>query len=231
MKVEIGPHRKHYTTFNLEDWWFLMRYDKYSFEMSDLGKDTFDFVVEWSLDKVQSILNNTINKLNSYRGRKERVRIDKYDAWNADHTLALIILPVLKQLRDTKDSYSLVDSTDVPKVLKATKTEIEEYNKNGAIDSKAPLRWDYILGEMIFAFESIVDDSWEDKFYTGDIDFLSIPVDADNNEVPEGEHEYYRMDFGPNHTSDFDAKGFDKYNKRINRGLKLFGKYYRSLWS
>ena len=38
------------------------------------------------------------------------------------------------------------------------------------------------------------------------------------------------MDRGPNDTSHFDKKEFDKYNKQINNGLKLFGKYYRALW-
>ena len=37
------------------------------------------------------------------RGEKERkvnIRIDNYDLWSMDHTLSLIILPMLKKLKE-----------------------------------------------------------------------------------------------------------------------------------
>jgi len=34
--------------------------------------------------------------------RKIDVRIDKYDTWNMESTLAYIVLPMLKQLKETK---------------------------------------------------------------------------------------------------------------------------------
>jgi hypothetical protein len=39
------------------------------------------------------------------KNRKEKVKIHKYDSWNADVTLAKIIKPVLEQLRDTTHGY------------------------------------------------------------------------------------------------------------------------------
>ena len=36
--------------------------------------------------------------------RKINVQIDRYDTWSLDHTLALIILPALIQLKETKQS-------------------------------------------------------------------------------------------------------------------------------
>lgn len=37
--------------------------------------------------------------------RVVNIHIDKWDTWNMDHTLALIIVPMLKQLRDTNHGY------------------------------------------------------------------------------------------------------------------------------
>jgi len=35
---------------------------------------------------------------------------------------------------------------------------------NGDLDANHFARWEWILGEMIFAMDSIVDDSWEEQF-------------------------------------------------------------------
>jgi hypothetical protein len=35
---------------------------------------------------------------------------------------------------------------------------------------------------------------------------------------------------GPNHTAKFDVEGYQAHSKRIDNGLRLFGKYYRGLW-
>jgi hypothetical protein len=80
---------------------------------------------------------------------------------------------------------------------------------------------------MIFAFQSIVDDNWEDQFFTGETDHKSEPCEWDANGKPI----LYKMVQGPNHTHKFDKNGWLKVEKRINNGLTLFGKYYRSLWT
>ena len=60
--------------------------------------------------------------------------------------------------------------------------------------------------------------------------FRSKPVDKDGNEVPKGEHRYYQMVDGPNHTYKCDYDGIAVVEKRIDNGFRLFGKYYRGLW-
>jgi len=35
---------------------------------------------------------------------------------------------------------------------------------------------------------------------------------------------------GPNHTREYDVEGREKYQARITKGFKLFGKYYEGLW-
>jgi len=41
--------------------------------------------------------------------RVETILLDPYDTWNMDHTLALIIVPMLKQLKATKHGAPCVD--------------------------------------------------------------------------------------------------------------------------
>jgi hypothetical protein len=43
-----------------------------------------------------------VYKHNPFKQRKIVVKLDPWDSWNANDTLAIIILPVLKQLKETK---------------------------------------------------------------------------------------------------------------------------------
>jgi hypothetical protein len=93
-----------------------------------------------------------------------------------DSTLANIILPMLKQLKETKHGSPFTDMEDVPEHLRGTTTEdwdaqhtFDFYNEHkineGINDIHA--RWNWIMDEMIFAFEMKVKDadwaaSWEE---------------------------------------------------------------------
>ena len=92
--------------------------------------------------------------------QKASIRIDRYDTWSMDYTLAPIILPMLVQLKETKQGAPNVDMKDVPKELRATKAQISKYGKNGDTDPKFFERWDYVLDEMIWAFEQKCRDDW-----------------------------------------------------------------------
>lgn len=96
--------------------------------------------------------------------QKIRVRIDPHDTWSMDHTLAPIILPMLVQLRATKHGAPMVDMKDVPKELRATKKQLDAYNKNGDSDPKFFERWDWIMDEMIWAFEQKCRDDWMEDY-------------------------------------------------------------------
>jgi hypothetical protein len=144
--------------------------------------------------------------------RDENIVIHNYDTWNMDHTLALIIVPMLKQLRDTKHGAPNVDSSDVPMYLKPKQMDIVRYREEGVTDENFFKRWDYVMDEMIWTFEQIVDDDDETQFYDhSDID----PKDSMEDSVKKLK---------------VDREGLDAHNKRIENGLRLFGKYYRSLW-
>ena len=166
--------------------------------------------------------------------RVNYVKIDRYDTWNMDSTLALIVLPMLKQLKETKHGSQTVDIEDVPVHLRTSSTEEwddqktfdfyqEHDTKEGEGDVHA--RWDWVLDEMIFAFESFGND-WEAKYYSGKFDMKSEACEWDEN----GKATLFKMVPGPDHTSEFDHEGMKKENDRIDNGLRLFGKYFKGLW-
>ena len=170
--------------------------------------------IAWVWDRVHPPINH--------------VKIDRYDTWSMDHTLAHIVLPMLKQLNATKHGSPFVDDEDVPEHLRSTAAPPKENEWD--TDENHFKRWDWAMGEMIFAFECKIDDSWQDAFRSGDHDILWVPVDAAGNKVPKGEHKYYQMDKGPNDTYQCDYDAMKVVEARIQNGFRLFGKYYQALW-
>jgi len=156
--------------------------------------------------------------------RIQYVKIDKHDTWSMDHTLANIILPMLKQLKDTKHGSPFVDDFDVPEELKSTSApaKVNEWDT----DANHFKRWDWALDEMIFAFEHKLDDNWQDAFSSGEHDIKSVPCEWYENGKPK----LFRMEKGPNDTYKCDYDGIKKVQDRISNGFRLFGKYYENLW-
>lgn len=155
-------------------------------------------------------LEITKNIMNFFRrkDRKISIKIDDFDTWSLDHTLALIILPALIKFKEKSSGhpYGYTDISDFP---------------GETDDSK---RWLCILDEMIFAFEHMVMDDWQCKYTTGNIDWISVPeIDANNKIV-------IKTIEGPNHTFKIDDVEIKKIEDRIEKGLELFGKYYKQLW-
>ena len=152
--------------------------------------------------------------------RQEHVVIHHYDTWSMDHTLAYIVLPMLKQLKETKHGGPYVDLKDVPKELHGKKLT-KKQKDNGEVDDKHFERWDWVLNEMIFAFDSKVNDGWEDQYTTGEYDW-KFEKDEETG--------YSQMVEGPNHTAVTDWEGRKAHQKRMSNGFRLFGKYYENLW-
>lgn len=78
-------------------------------------------------------------------GRKVRVEISRSDIWSLDYTLALVILPALKQFRKTPGGvWDLIDAR--PKVLENRAIKIAKKQQR------------VLLDKMIRAFTLIVKD-------------------------------------------------------------------------
>jgi hypothetical protein len=142
------------------------------------------------------------------------VKIDKWDTWSMDHTLAYIVVPMLEQLRDTTHGGPFVPYEERPDHLIGT--IIKDRGETDEFHFEA---WDWVLGEMLFAFQSKHED-WEHQFCSGEHDRTFI-------ERTDGLIEWVK---GPNHTFEIDTEGRNAYQARITNGFRLFGKYYENLW-
>jgi hypothetical protein len=172
----------------------------------------------------ESLLAKTCNWIEAKRKRQVYVRVDKFDTWGMDHTLAHIITPMLVQLQASKHGAPNVDDSDVPEHLKSTNADPKDSEYD--CDSNHFLRWDWVLDEMIFAFEAKRDGTWQDKYSSGVHDWTSEPCEWDESGKPT----MFKMGHGPNDTYKCDYEGMATEQARITNGFRLFGKYYENLW-
>jgi len=110
---------------------------------------TEPFAEVWR-EKLEDFLQACYTPINYFldkRTQKIKVRIDRWDTWSMDHTLAPIILPMLIQLKETKHGAPYVDIDDCPKDLRP-----KEQDEHGTDDTHFA-RWDWVLDEMIYAFD------------------------------------------------------------------------------
>jgi len=211
MRVKIGPYKNWIGPYQISE--------KLLFWMDKNDDRVFNFG-KWLAggDDKDSLLMKLCVWVESKRKRNVKIQIDRYDTWNMNDTLALIILPMLKQLKATKHGAPFVEPDDVPKNLRP---KVKPSDDNGYVDETHFQRWDWVLDEMIWAFEQMQpDNDWEAQYHSGEIDIVWI----------DSENGMSEMTRGPKDTHKWDKKGYMKHQKRINNGTMLFGKYFQNLW-
>ena len=218
MKVYISKYRDHwlspYTICEKICWWREIDYDEPWVQRTVKVLDPVMAVWRTILDTIHPPIN--------------LIKIDNYDTWSMDSTLTPIILPMLKQLKETKHGAPYTEDKDVPERLRSTtKAAVKSKKNSWDSDGNHFARWDWILNEMIWSFEQLADDDWEAQFHSGTSDVVWVPskeLDA------KGKPRNYEMKKGPKDTRKWDKKGYMKYSERIDNGTRLFGKYFRALW-
>jgi hypothetical protein len=244
VKVDIGPH---VGNCYVADFYYEYMNKKYGYDWVE-STTRFDKFIEKLESWCQTVLDVTINKLISNRKRKINVRIDNYDTWSMDHTLAYIALPMLKQLRDTKHGSPFVDKEDLPEHLRFSERESAVFNhgrfdnslnateeEREAVDEKFQSQWHWILDQMIWSFEQELDEDEEHKNfydpYAPDevIEPRTYSVLKADGTVVEKE-ELCWSEKRERERGKFNKEKFDAYHKRKQNGFILFGKYYRNLW-
>ena len=145
-------------------------------------------------------LDRLCNYLYEKKKIKKEIILHPYDTWSADYTLSLIIVPVLKQLKDTSNTYGMVDEPDVPE----------------GIEKESLEAWHWALDMMIEAFTSDIDKEWESQYVSGKMDYII----TEEGGIIEGAY----------HTYDIDKEGYESRRNKIKRGRELFAKYYNQLW-
>ena len=161
------------------------------------------------------------------KNRKVDIRIDDYDVWGADHTLALIIHPVLVKLKSQKRGSPSVDDEDVPEQLRSTSAPPKENEWD--TDDNHHARWDYAIDEMIWAFEQHTHDDYNDEQFHHNRDQLDITFE--NIEGSTNSRMQVNKQKDPNKPSYYvDEEGKKAHYERIANGRRLFAKYYNGLW-
>jgi len=128
---------------------------------------------------------------------------------------------MLRQLRKDKHGAPFTDDADVPERLRSTtKAAIRSKKNTWDTDCNHFKRWDWIMDEMIWAFEQLCNDDHDAKFFSGESD-----IEWEKNDDGTS-----TMKRGPKDTRKFDRKGYTKHQERISNGTRLFGKYYQALW-
>ncbi len=237
MKIKIGNYTNYFGPYQLAEklmFWVPKEKDEYGFPHTADRVHKFGEwlahgevrpepevgeITKWSDNQHHTMLSRFLSWIHSKQKRTVKIQIDPWDTWSMDYTLALIVLPMLKQLKETKHGAPYVDLKDVPAELQPKK-QTKKQKENHETDSTHFERWDWVLDEMIFAFDSKVNDGWEDQFETGTSDHQLKKLEDGN----------YEMVNGPNHTKEYDLEGRKKYEARIQNGFALFGKYYQNLW-
>jgi len=205
MKIYISNYRSHWISpYVILDKFFFWKkgYDSHEQE----PPEWLNRICEWN-----------VKFLDTIHPRIEYIKIDKYDTWNMDSTAGLILLPMLKQLKATKQGSPCTDDDDVPEHLKSTSAPKKENDYD--IDANHFLRWDYIMDEMIWAFEQYTYD-WEAQYTSGEADYEFIDREDGMTEMKKG----------PKDTREYDWEGMQRHQLRMTNGFRLMGKYWQGLW-
>ena len=227
MRVKIGPYKNFIGPYQIAEalcFWAKKETDEYGFKHTADWVHNFGEWLAGGEDK-ESWLHKFCLWVESKRTRTIKVKIDRWDTWNMCNTLGIIILPMLKQLNEQKKGSPFVDDEDVPEELKSTTAPPKENEWD--TDDNHHKRWEYVLKEMLFSFECLNDDSWEDAFRSGEHDTIWTPISFDEN----GKAKTYQMEKGPKDTYECDYEGMKVVQSRIDNGFRLFGKYFQHLWS
>lgn len=201
MKVYINKYRYHWLSpyTILEKVFFWKKEIDYDDPLIEKWNNRLTPFCEWLrkfLDKVHPKINY--------------VKIDYWDTWSMDHTLSYIIVPMLKQLKATKHGAPYVDDEDVPERLRSTNAKPKENDWD--TDEFHFDRFDWVLDEMIWAFEQKTIDNDDEAFF-------------DWSEVERGEPLNEQIG-----KVKIDRDGLDAHSARKTNGYRLFGKYYEGLW-
>jgi len=214
MKVYIGPYTDWIGPYQIADKVFFW-IDKYT---SDEQATRLDYRLrDWlgdflakSRDGGESWLMRFCQWIHDKKKRRIYVKIDRYDHWSADHTMALIILPLLKSLKEHKQGSPYVELSDVPEHLWPAQLAGAS---NNYTDDTVHERWRWVLDEMIWAFEQETKEDDESEFY----DHTEANDPKDSLMAQVGKIKVNR-------------EGLEAHQERKQNGFRLFGKYYQGLW-
>lgn len=211
MKVDIGPYLNFIGPYQIADmlcFWVKKVPDEYGIKSKPNWVHEFGRWLAEDKNGDDSWLTKACQWVHSKQHRKIKIKLHPYDTWNMDSTLAMIIVPMLKQLKATSHSLGSIHPDDCPPELRGNfDPDVHDtwYSKE---------RWEWFMDELIWTFTQL------DPRTDGEAQFF------DHSEVDHKDTDLNKQIS----KIKMDREGLDAYNARIDNGLRLFGKYYRTLW-
>lgn len=172
---------------------------------------------------------NIRNFRKSSQERSINIQIDQWDTYSLDHTAALIILPLLLQLKNTQHgvpnefAYRVGGDMDDNYCFDFIKDDdIEVFDKGCQ-------RWSDTLDKMIWSFQQIAMDDYDSQYHHGQAKIYWKPIEITNPSTGQVEEMFEMVDKNPNEHW-YDYIGHRLHEEKIQEGLDLFSKHFRSLW-
>lgn len=162
--------------------------------------------------------------------RRIYVEIDNYDTWGLDNTLALIILPALLQLKNTKHGVpnEFVERAGGDMDRNYCFDFIKE-DENAVFD-RGVAKWEETLDKMIWSFQQLaIEDDYDHKYHHGQMKIGWKPIQLPNPVTGVVEEMYEMVDENPDEHW-YDYVGHRLHEERIQEGIDLFAKHFRDLW-
>jgi hypothetical protein len=212
MKVYLSNYRNHwlspYTILKTICFW-----EKDEDRIYNLNEEVDNPYEKWVnfLNPICEVLQKFLDLIHP---RFNYVKIDRWDTWSMDHSLAHIIHPMLVQLQKDKHGAPYTEDDDVPEYLRSYMAQPKENEWD--TDSLHFMRWDWILNEMIWAFEQELKDDDESQFFDHS--------ECGDEKLPWNKDGQYESKLK------LDTEGLEAHQKRKANGFRLFGRYYQNLW-
>ena len=175
MRVYLGPYNHWFQPASwLKKWILYFHGFDYSRDWDEIARKKQDALSEldaledwirkqWYYKALRSLERWVDNRTK----RKMQVRIDYYDTWGADHTLAVIALPLMQALKEKKQGAPYVDPEDVPEHLRPPASYDPDDHEP---DENWHPRWAWVLDEIIWALSQVVDEDAEHQFHKNGFD-------------------------------------------------------------
>jgi len=222
MKIDIGPYPRDLIRIN--------RWERlYNNRRGNLTEDNYlwyDKVI-YRLFDVLDIAFEPINRVSRNRKRKIKIKVDGFDVWGADHTIALIVAPILVELRDQQNGIPSVSNEDVPPNLHY---ESNDGGYDAVMEDLGEQRWKFVLGEMIWTFTELAKDGEGEDQFRHNSDQLELVYN--DSKLDNAKTLTFNHQKDPDKLKYWvDDVGLSEYRKRKENGLQLFAKYYGALWN
>ena len=109
--------------------------------------------------------------------RRINIDIERFDTWGLDHTLSLIILPALIQLKETKQGvphdFANAGGEDY---IDQDSFDFYKETHNDAFNEKIK-EWDEILDKMIWSFQQLALEDYDQQYHHGKAKYDFVKTD------------------------------------------------------